>query len=114
VTTFRAFWRILNGKASVGWVVSQSLKSLCGLLRVYKNFYRWSFNQAVNKWQFWSINQCPLFAEVDKYIFAYFYIPWPNERYLNLFPENPYSTARFWTSDKGSAPGERMKTIGDF
>lgn len=66
VTTFRDFWRIPNGNASVGWVVSHNLKSLFGLLKVYKNFYKWSFSQADNKWQFWSISQWPLFEEVER------------------------------------------------
>jgi hypothetical protein len=49
VTTFNAFCKIPNGKASVGCVVSQSLKSLLGLERVYKNFYRWSLSQLANR-----------------------------------------------------------------
>lgn len=114
VTTFNAFWRIPSGKASVGWVVSHNLKSLFGLDRVYKNFSRWSFNQLESKWQFWSISQWPLFDDVDKYIFASFSIPCPSDKYLNLLPENPSSSASFWTSDSGSAPGDRIKTIGDF
>lgn len=40
VTTLSDFCKIPNGKASVGCVVSQSLKSLFGLLNVSKNFYR--------------------------------------------------------------------------
>jgi len=45
---------------------------------------------------------------------AYFYIPCPSERYLNLLPEKPSSSANFWTSESGSAPGDRINTIGDF
>lgn len=113
MTTFNAFWRIPRGKASVGCVVSHNLKSLLGLDRVYKNFSKWSFNQLASKWQFCNISQCPLLEEVERYMLASFSIPCPSERYLNLLPENPSSSANFWTSERGSAPGERMNTIGD-
>jgi hypothetical protein len=33
---------------------------------------------------------------------------------LNLFPLKPLASPSFCNSANGSAPGERMKTIGDF
>jgi len=41
-------------------------------------------------------------------------IPYPNEKYLNLLPLIPISSANAATSDNGSAPGDNINTIGDF
>lgn len=38
--------------------------------------------------------------------------PWPKEMELNLFPENPLSSANFRRAMVGSAPGERIKIRG--
>jgi hypothetical protein len=52
--------------------------------------------------------------EVSTYYEASYSIPCPRLNGLNLFPENPSVSPNFCTSDKGSAPGERINTIGDF
>jgi hypothetical protein len=52
--------------------------------------------------------------DVSTYYEASYSIPCPRLNGLNLFPENPSVSPNFCTSDKGSAPGERINTIGDF
>jgi len=50
---------------------------------------------------------------ISTYSLASFSIPYPSEIYLNLFPPNPFSSAKLITSVNGSAPGLNIKTIGD-
>jgi len=58
VTTLRLRCKIPMGKDCVGMVVSQSLKSLCGLCMASKIFSKVLSHDA-SKWQFCSMTQCP-------------------------------------------------------
>jgi len=61
VTTLRLFCKMPMGKRSVGSVVIQSRKSLCGAF-ISSIFFSNIFNQLTSKWQFWSNTQWPLFV----------------------------------------------------
>jgi len=66
-----------------------------------------------NKWQFWSITQCPLYEQVFTMLAASCCIPSPRDKNLNLLPpEKPYFSPTLLTSSSGSAPGDKMKIIG--
>ena len=60
VTTLSDFYNNPKGNKSVGYVVNQSLKSLCGFSINSIYFSKDPLSQSGNKWQFYSINQWPL------------------------------------------------------
>ena len=111
VTTLIDFWRIPNGKLSVGEVVSQSLKALSGFV-IFSYITSSFFNQDTSKWQFYNITQWPLIAPPSTYCLAWSPIPYPKARNLNLFIPKPIASTSYWTSLKGSAPGLNINTIG--
>ena len=57
-------WSMPMGKSAVGCVVSQSLKSGCGLVMLSRAFSS-SLSQWMRRWQFCSISQWPLWAAVS-------------------------------------------------
>lgn len=63
--TLRDLCRIPIGNSGVGSVVSQSLKSGCGLLILSRTFSS-SLNHFTSKWQFWSISHWPLAIAVSR------------------------------------------------
>ena len=90
------------------------LKSLWGLSFFSNDFSRLPFNHLINRWQFINISHQPLWALVSTIQVASASMPQPKEKYLNLLPLMPTSSAKLATSERGSAPGDKMKTIGDF
>ena len=78
-------WWTPRGNLSVGAVVSQSLKSLWGLVICSRIFSR-VLSQLGRRWQFWSMHHKPRMEPVSSISAAFGPIPWPSAMYLSLAP----------------------------
>ena len=112
VTTLSERCSTPSGKRSVGSVVSHRRKSLCGL-RSFSRIFSRVLSQRGSRWQFCSMIHRPRCAPVSMNSCALGPMPWPSAMYLSLDPgRKPMSSPSRNTSKAGSAPGDRMKTMG--
>ena len=101
-----------TGKALLGILVNQSLKSWCASPSLFYSYILSNSTiQLTAKWQFYKQTQLPFLDPVLIASFAISPYPYPSDNIFNLSSKS-FSLAKFSKYDMGSAPGDKMKIIG--